>query len=51
LIAALLLFGGLLNLASSGPWERFGWAPLAFVLAALVFRLTGSHAMRLGAAR
>jgi hypothetical protein len=27
--------GALVNVASSSPWERFGWAPLAAVLAIL----------------
>lgn len=31
---ALLAFGVLLNLASSSPWERFGWAPFTLLLAA-----------------
>jgi hypothetical protein len=36
LLVALLLFGGALNLASSSPWERFGWGPFALLLAVLV---------------
>lgn len=34
-VVALLLLGAVVNLASSSPWERFGWAPFALVLAAL----------------
>ncbi len=36
-LVAYLAFGGLLNLASSGPWERFGWAPFTFLLAVATF--------------
>jgi hypothetical protein len=30
-------FGVLLNLASSSPWERFGWAPFTLLLAVATF--------------
>ena len=32
-LVVLLPLGALMNLASSSPWERFGWAPFTFVLA------------------
>ena len=35
LVAGLLLVGAVMNVASSSPWERFGWAPLALLLAGL----------------
>ncbi|TDK25507.1 hypothetical protein E2F48_09650 [Arthrobacter crusticola] len=35
----LLAVGTLLNAASSSPWERFLWAPLALVLLLLCLRL------------
>ncbi|MHA7261813.1 hypothetical protein ACX80W_01280 [Arthrobacter sp. TMN-37] len=35
----LLAAGTLLNAASSSPWERFLWAPLALVLLLLCLRL------------
>lgn len=31
----LLLLGALMNVASSSPWERYFWAPYAFILAML----------------
>ncbi|GLZ40774.1 hypothetical protein [Actinokineospora sp. NBRC 105648] len=34
-LVGLLPVGLLANLASSSPWERFGWAPAVAVLAAL----------------
>jgi hypothetical protein len=34
-VVVLLLLGVVVNAASSSPWERFGWAPFALVLAAL----------------
>jgi hypothetical protein len=33
LVAGLLGLGALVNFASSSPWERFGWGPLALLLA------------------
>ena len=39
LLVGLLLLGVLLNLASSSPWERFGWAPFAGVMATLCFKV------------
>ena len=36
-LVAYLAFGALLNLASSSPWERFGWAPFTLLLAAATF--------------
>ena len=35
LVAALLFVGAIMNVASSSPWERFGWAPVALILAGL----------------
>lgn len=35
LVAGMLLVGAIMNFASSSTWERFGWAPLALVLAGL----------------
>ena len=37
LLAAVLLLGTILNIASSSAWERFGWAPFTLVLATLTF--------------
>jgi len=34
-VAGLLALGAVANFASSSPWERFGWGPLALVLAIL----------------
>lgn len=34
-LVGLLALGTLMNLASSSPWERFGWAPFSATLAAL----------------
>ncbi len=39
----LLAAGTLLNAASSSPWERFLWAPLALVLLLLCLRLDRQH--------
>jgi hypothetical protein len=38
-LVALLAVGTLVNLASSSPYERFGWAPFAAVLAMLALLL------------
>jgi hypothetical protein len=35
ILVVLSGLGALVNVASSSPWERFGWAPLAAVLAFL----------------
>ena len=35
LVAGLSLLGAVANAASSSRWERFGWAPLALILAVL----------------
>jgi hypothetical protein len=42
-LAALLTLGALVNFASSSPWERFGWGPLALALAVLCLRLARSQ--------
>jgi hypothetical protein len=34
-LAGLSVIGAVMNFASSSPWERFGWGPLALILAAL----------------
>ena len=34
-LVVLSALGALVNVASSSPWERFGWAPYAAVLAGL----------------
>ena len=36
-LVVVLPVGAAMNLASSSPWERFLWAPLALVLAVLCF--------------
>ena len=38
-LAALLAVGAVMNLASSSPYERFGWAPFAAVMALLALLL------------
>ena len=47
-LVAYLAFGVLLNLASSSPWERFGWAPYTLLLAVATFVVararSGEHA-------
>ncbi|MCF4121689.1 hypothetical protein L1785_11920 [Antribacter sp. KLBMP9083] len=35
LLVALLALGAVMNLASSSPWERYGWAPFSLVLLVL----------------
>ncbi len=35
ILVALLVIGAIMNFASSSPWERFGWGPLALILAVL----------------
>ena len=34
-LVALSALGAIVNFASSSPWERFGWGPLAVILALL----------------
>lgn len=41
-LVGVLLVGALMNFASSSPWERFLWGPLALVLAVLCFVLARS---------
>jgi len=36
-LVVILPLGALMNLASSSPWERFGWAPFTFLLALATF--------------
>lgn len=35
ILVVLSALGALVNVASSSPWERFGWAPLAAAMAIL----------------
>ena len=35
ILVALSALGSVVNVASSSPWERFGWAPLAAAMAIL----------------
>ena len=42
ILVGVLLIGALMNFASSSPWERFLWGPLALVLAVLCFVLARS---------
>jgi hypothetical protein len=35
ILVVLLPLGAIMNFASSSPWERFLWAPLALALALL----------------
>jgi hypothetical protein len=37
LLVVLSAIGTVVNLASSSPWERFGWAPFSAVLAVLAY--------------
>ena len=41
--AGILLVGALMNLASSGEWERFGWGPFTLVLGIVCFLIARSH--------
>ena len=36
-LVVLSVLGTIVNLASSSPWERFGWAPFSAALAVLSF--------------
>ena len=36
-LVVLSVLGAIVNLASSSPWERFGWAPFSAALAVLSF--------------
>lgn len=42
-LVGLLTAGALMNLASSSPWERFGWAPTTTALAALCLTVARGH--------
>jgi hypothetical protein len=37
LLAGLMAVGSIVNFASAGEWERFGWGPFTLLLAALCF--------------
>lgn len=41
--AGILPLGALMNLASSGEWERFGWGPFTLVLGVVCFVIARSH--------
>ena len=41
-LVGVLLVGALMNFASSSPWERFLWGPLALVLAVVCFVIARS---------
>ena len=43
-VVVLLALGAIVNIASSSPWERFGWGPLAAILAAFGFIVATSAA-------
>ena len=42
ILVGVLLVGALMNFASSSPWERFLWGPLALVLAVVCFVIARS---------
>ncbi|MEU4446168.1 hypothetical protein AB0K14_33260 [Actinosynnema sp. NPDC050801] len=42
-LVGLLTAGLLMNLASPSPWERFGWAPVIALLAALCLAVARGH--------
>jgi hypothetical protein len=42
LLVVLSVLGTIVNMASSSPWERFGWAPFSAVLAVLSFVVASS---------
>jgi hypothetical protein len=42
-LVAYLGLGVLMNVASSSPWERFGWAPFSLLLAAATFVVAGGR--------
>ena len=39
ILVVVLAIGAVMNAASSSPWERYLWAPLALVLAVVCFFL------------
>lgn len=41
-LVVLSVLGAIVNLASSSPWERFGWAPFSAALAVLSFIVASS---------
>ena len=41
-LVVLSVLGAIVNLASSSPWERFGWAPFSAALAVLSFMVATS---------
>jgi len=43
-LVVVSVLGAIVNVASSSPWERFGWAPLSIVLALLSFVVASSPA-------
>ena len=45
-LVVILPLGALMNLASSSPWERFGWAPFTALLAVATFITARSRSSR-----
>ena len=41
-LVVISVLGAIVNLASSSPWERFGWAPLSLLLAVLSWVVASS---------
>ena len=41
-LVVLSVLGAIVNLASSSPWERFGWAPFSAAMAVLSFIVASS---------
>ena len=41
-LVVLSALGTIVNLASSSPWERFGWAPFSAAMAVLSFVVASS---------
>lgn len=39
ILVGVSVLGAIVNAASSSPWERFGWAPFAVILALLSLRV------------
>jgi hypothetical protein len=45
-LVGILAIGTVMNLASSSAWERFGWAPLVFVLAIVCVKLARTDTLQ-----
>ena len=48
-LVALMAVATLMNLASSSPWERYGWAPYSLALAGLTLVVVRAGAVQGGA--